>query len=138
VHSGDAEMSAIIFLCGIACGAIFHRAFAVLRGATLDIQMFRIAELYCLRMLTLCLEDGVFIKEAKYLAMKASPHMGENQAKITKNEDSYLLTQWKEDAIKKMIAIYPPHYKNIIKYSDWKGAMAWLNSNTNKILDNDL
>ena len=64
--------------------------------------------------------------------------MGENQVKIAKNEDSYLLTQWKEDAVKKMIAIYPPHYSSIIKYSDWKGAMRWLNLNTNKILDNDL
>ena len=131
-------MSVLIFISGVICGAIFYRAFAVLKGATLDIQMFRIAELYCLRMLTLCLEDGVFIKEAKYRAMQSSPHMGENQVKIAKNEDSYLLTQWKEDAVKKMIAIYPPHYSSIIKYSDWKGAMRWLNLNTNKILDNDL
>lgn len=131
-------MSAIIFLCGLICGVVFHRAFAVIKGATLDIQMFRIAELYCLRMLTLCLEDGVFIKEAKYRAMRASPSMDENQVKIAKNEDSYLLGQWKEDAIKKMIAIYPPHYQRIIKYSDWKGAMGWLNLNMNKILDKDL
>ena len=131
-------MSAIIFLCGVICGVIFHRAFAVIKGATLDIQMFRIAELYCLRMLTLCLEDGVFIKEAKYRAMRESSSMDENQLKIAKNEDSYILGQWKEDAIKKMIAIYPPHYKSIIKYSDWKGAMGWLNLNVNKILDKDL
>ena len=117
----------MMFVLGFLCGHTFSRAYAVMKGATLDIKMFRVAELYCLQMLTTCLEDRVFIKEVKYRVMKANPEIGENQAKISKNEDEYSLSLWKDNVIKHMISVYPPQYRKIIKYNDWKGAMNWLN-----------
>ena len=116
-----------IFILGTILGYMVSRAVSTVRSATLDIKMFRIVELYCLQMLTLCLEDRVFIKEAKYRVMRANSEFGENQAKISKNEDEYNLSLWKDNVIKHMISVYPPKYKKIIKYRDWKGAMAWLN-----------
>ena len=130
-------MGWIIFILGALSGVGFYRAYSALSGASLDIRMFRIAELYCLQMLTVCLQDAVFIKEAKYRVMRADPNFGENQVKVSKNEDNYILHQWKDDVIKKMIAVYPPHYRQLIQYSDWRGAMGWLNLHAKKILDND-
>ena len=127
----------IIFVLGALFGYTISRAYTVLKGASLDMKMFRIAELYCLQMLTTCLEDRVFIKEVKYRVMRSNPEFGENQAKISKNEDEYSLSLWKDNVIKHMISVYPPHYKGIIKYNDWKGAMAWLNYFTQKKVDND-
>ena len=116
-----------IFFLGAILGYTVSRVVSTIRSATLDIRMFRIVELYCLQLLTSCLEDRVFIKEVKYRVMRENPDFGENQAKISKNEDEYNLSLWKDNVIKQMISIYPPQYKKIIKYKDWKGAMAWLN-----------
>jgi|GEM_PF-1937704 len=127
--------TALIFVAGILCGAFSYRAYMVLTGASLNIRMFRMAELYCLRMLVMCVEDAIFIKESKHKVMKGLHVFSDEQREHMRKDDEYNLKRWQDAAIKMLIQIYPPLYRHLIQYDDWDSAMVWLNANMKKILD---
>ena len=114
--------NALIFVMGSICGISIYRGLTILLQARLGILMFRQAEYMCLQLLALSLEDAANIKRTKQMIMERLEYP-ENVIKLTRNEDSFNLSTWKQKAIKGLIGRYPPSYRKIVHYRNWNEAM---------------
>ncbi len=94
--------------------------------------MFRQAEYMCLQLLALSLEDAANIKTTKQMIIEKLDYP-DNVIKLTKNEDAYNLSAWKQEAIKRLIERYPPNYRKIVHYRNWNEAMKYFEKQRKKI-----
>ena len=117
------------FVGGIALTLFLSYALRV----GLGILIFKETEYMCLQMLALSLEDATFLKVVKQRFMKQFEY-DKNVIKITINEDDFNLERWKKESIKRLMERYPPTYKRIVTYSNWKEAMQFLEKERKKIL----
>lgn len=124
-----------IFLSGAICGAIMYRGYADVWAAAKSISMFKTTELYCLKLLALSLEDTVFLKESKNKVLSNLKLFNKSQSRMVKSQDDLMINKWKNNSVRDLISRYPENYKATVKYSDWDTAIAWLNFNTQKVLD---
>ncbi len=125
----------LIFLSGAICGAIMYRGYTDVWSAAKSISMFKTTELYCLQLLALSLEDVVFLKESKRRVISNLKFFNKDRLRMIKDQDALMMKRWKSDSVKDLISRYPENYKATVKYNDWDTAMAWLNFNTQKVLD---
>ncbi len=114
--------TALIFVMGSICGISIYRGLTILLGATQSVLMFRRAEYMCLQLLALSLEDAANIKRTKQMIIEKLEYP-DNVIKLTRNEDAYNLSAWKQEAIKRLIDRYPPNYRKIVQYRNWNEAM---------------
>ncbi len=114
--------TALIFVMGSICGISIYRGLTILLGATQGVLMFRRAEYMCLQLLALSLEDAANIKRTKQMIIEKLDYP-DNVIKLTRNEDAYNLSAWKQEAIKRLIDRYPPNYRKIVQYRNWNEAM---------------
>ena len=80
---------------------------------------------HCLTLMGAVVEDLAFIRELKYLQMSKSD-MSDEQVKFIKKVDEQTLDNWKEGSIKIFKNSFPSPLDSIIKFRDWKSAMAEL------------
>lgn len=112
----------LIFVMGSICGVAVYRGLTVLLGSGQGVMMFRQAEYMCLQLLALSLEDAANLKTTKQMIIERLDYPS-NVIKLTRNEDDYNLSDWKREAIQRLISKYPPGYKRIIHYHNWPTAM---------------
>ena len=128
--------SVVIFIMGSICGISIYRALAMLLGTGQGLLIFRQAEYMCLQLLALSLEDAANIKRTKQMILERLDYP-QNIIKITKNEDFYNLSSWKEEAIKRLIERYPPNYRKIVYYRNWNEAMNYFETQRKNICNLD-
>jgi hypothetical protein len=126
----------VIFIMGSICGISLYRAFSILLGATQGVLIFRQAEYMCLQLLALSLEDAANIKTTKQKIIEKLNYPN-NVIKLVKNEDSYNLSAWKQEAIKRLIDRYPPNYRKIVRYRNWNEAMNYFETQRKNICNLD-
>ena len=126
----------VIFIMGSICGISLYRAFSILLGATQGVLIFRQAEYMCLQLLALSLEDAANIKTTKQKIIEKLNYPN-NVIKLVKNEDSYNLSAWKQEAIKRLIDMYPPNYRKIVHYRNWNEAMNYFETQRKNICNLD-
>ena len=80
----------LIFMFAFAAGIIVQFIFSRILGTGAGIIFFKQAELECLKMLALSVEDAAFMKAAKQKIMKQFDYEA-NAIKITINEDDFTL-----------------------------------------------
>jgi len=102
----------------------------------LGILLFKEAEYMCLQMLALSVEDATFLKVVKQQFMKQFDY-NKNVIKITINDDEFNLDRWKKESINRLMHRYPPTYKRIVEYNNWKEAMQFLEKERKKLLASD-
>ena len=90
----------------------------------------------CLQMLALSVEDATFLKVVKQQFMKQFDY-NKNVIKITINDDEFNLDRWKKESINRLMHRYPPTYKRIVEYNNWKEAMQFLEKERKKLLASD-
>lgn len=122
MYSENEVENALIFIMGSICGISIYRGLTILLHARLGILMFRQVEYMCLQLLALSLEDAANIKRTKQMIFERLDYP-ENVIKLTRNEDSFNLLTWKQEAIKRLIDRYPPNYRKIVQYRNWSEAM---------------
>jgi len=125
-----------MLMVGFVVGLIFSVFLSYALGTGLSILMFKEAEYMCLQMLALSIEDATFLKVVKQRFMKQFEY-NRNIIKITVNEDEFNLERWKKESIKRLMDRYPPTYKRIVEYNDWKEAMQFLEKERKKTLASD-
>ena len=127
-----------IFLLGIgfAVGILCATFLSYALGTGLSILMFRQVEYMSLQLLALSLEDAIFLKVVKQRFMKQFDY-NKNIVKITINDDEFNLDRWKKESIKRLMDRYPPNYKRLVDYSNWKEAMQFLEKERQKLLASD-
>ena len=126
----------VIFIMGSICGISLYRAFSILLGATQGVLILRQAEYMCLQLLALSLEDAANIKTTKQKIIEKLNYPN-NVIKLVKNEDSYNLSAWKQEAIKRLIDRYPPNYRKIVHYRNWNEAMNYFETQRKNICNLD-
>jgi len=122
-----------MLLVGFGCGVMVTIFMSYALGSGLSILMFKETEYMCLQMLALSMEDAVFLKVIKQRFMKQLDY-NKNVVKITINEDEFNLERWQKESIKRLMDRYPPTYKRIVEYDDWKEAMQFLEKERKKML----
>lgn len=132
MHLGFAMENVLIFIMGSICGISIYRGLVVLMGVGNGVLMFRQAEYMCLQILAASLEDAAYLKATKQNLIETTGYP-DNVIKITRNEDKYNLTQWKTEAIRRLIDRYPPSYRKIVKYRTWSEAMNYFEEQRNNI-----
>jgi len=126
-------MEIVMLLVGFGCGVMVTIFMSYALGSGLSILMFKETEYMCLQMLALSMEDAVFLKVIKQRFMKQLDY-NKNVVKITINEDEFNLERWQKESIKRLMDRYPPTYKRIVEYDDWKEAMQFLEKERKKML----
>ena len=122
----------LIFIFAFAAGMAVHFIFNRMLGIGAGIIFFKQAELECLKMLALSLEDAAFMKAAKQKIMKQFDYEA-NAIKITINEDDFTLDQWKKASVVRLVDRYPTNIAGRAHYDDWKSAMAYLNEHADEV-----
>ena len=126
-------MEILLLIVGFISGIIITVFLSYALGIGLGLLLFKEAEYMCLQMLALSIEDAAFLKVVKQQFMKQFDY-NKNVVKITINDDEFNLDKWKKESIIRLMDRYPPTYKRIVEYNNWKEAMQFLEKERKKML----
>lgn len=124
--------SIMIFFSGIVLGTCFGIAYSVINNSSGNLEAARIADLYCLKLLSVSLEEANYIKHTKHKMMKKFKTHSPEHIKLLKTQDDYNVGKWKKEAIERLLSRHPKSYKSLVGYHDWDSAVRWLNKETKK------
>jgi len=83
--------------------------------------------LYLLLMCAKIVEDVAFLTEVKRKHMKAADFTSQ-QIRQFEEVDDKTLTNWKDSVIRSIVKRAPPHFKSMLPFQDWNGAMKFMNN----------
>tara|TARA_R110002020_G_scaffold53430_10_gene149560 strand:- start:4565 stop:4963 length:399 start_codon:yes stop_codon:yes gene_type:complete len=83
--------------------------------------------LYLLLMCAKIVEDVAFLTEVKRKHMKAADFTSQ-QIRQFEEVDDKTLTNWKDSVILSIVKRAPPHFKSMLPFQDWNGAMKFMNN----------
>jgi len=115
----------IIYLLFFLLGITFTKAFGFVMNVGYSVRMLKVSEITILHMLISIAEDVAFAREIKYYSAERA---GLDQDSIDRIKliDDQTMNNWKELVVKKLIQCYPHTYKSYLEYSDWSGAIQYL------------
>ena len=114
------------FIFGIVVGIMITNIFNRIYISKYAQTMFRAVEYECLMLLHWTHQDFVYLKEKKELMMHKM-EVPINEIKITKNVDEENIKKWQKTAINKFLLAVPRRYRALVRYTNWRTAMAHLN-----------
>tara|TARA_R100000008_G_scaffold76199_2_gene55927 strand:+ start:92 stop:451 length:360 start_codon:yes stop_codon:yes gene_type:complete len=112
---------AMWFLSGAALYQIFS---ALLRYSQLALFAQELV-VSCLSLLVKLHEDAAFLQQLKYKALKDS-NISEDKMRLIKEADERSLRNWRISVITHFLMAFPRSFRGLIKFSNWKQAMAYL------------
>tara|TARA_Y100000593_G_scaffold30850_1_gene61044 strand:+ start:210 stop:632 length:423 start_codon:yes stop_codon:yes gene_type:complete len=111
------------FFAGAILSQIFSKVLAISHVAILLKDVTN----QILKLIGTTAEDVAFVKAMKFQALHDAG-IDEEQIERIKKIDEQAFNNWKVSLITKMIVGYPRHYRHILGFYDWDGAMKVLNN----------
>jgi len=124
----------VFVVLGFACGVF---ATYYLARLVEIIHMWRLLRVVIAHLLFMCLsivENVSFLNTLKVKAMHEA-EFTDKQIRAFEEVWEQTLTNWKDSAILTIISKAPPHFRTMMPFDDWKGAMKFLSQE--RRADND-
>jgi len=122
-------MENILELCGpngeilwFLAGAVTMQLLSKLIGYSQVVILLREVSFQILKLIGSTVEDVAFIKAKKFELLR-STGMSEEEIEAYRRIDEQTFNNWKASVIIKLIAHYPSHYRKMLGFYDWAGAM---------------
>jgi hypothetical protein len=116
--------NAVIFIfVGFVSRGLYNKYFI----SKWETAAFREIELSCLHLLMMTYEDYYYLRQKKEM-MLHKMGVSESEIIMNKNIDEQNILSWQKTAINKFLLAVPPRFKTLIKYRNWRSAMAFLNT----------
>ena len=125
----------MIFFSGVILGICLGVVYNILSTHSGNMDAIKVADLYCLRLLSVSLEEVMYIKHTKHRIMREFKTHTSDHIKMLENQDEHNLGRWKKEVIEHLISRFPKRYRSSMKYYDWDTAMYWLDKEMRKNID---
>ena len=111
-------------------GYITCKTFYFFNSARAGVLIIKLSHIICLTILSRCIEAYSYATYTKLRALsKTGVIPGSKIYEKVKEEDKAELQRFKEKIIASIVAVHPERFKTLITFSDWNGAMNYLEEN---------
>ena len=125
----------MVFFSGIILGICLSVTYNIASTQSGNMDAVRMTDLYCLRLLSVSLEEVMHIRHTKHRIMREFKTHTPGHLKMVKNQDEHNVDRWKREVIEKLTSRFPKSYRGSLKYHDWDTAMYWLGKEMRKNID---